>query len=96
MDPTERLWRRLFRRLAAVAGKLPRERAIIAGIAAAVGQAWLAGELTKATAVPVVVGIVLRFYVSPYDGPKAKRRRARREDAPAFTGRACAPERPDV
>lgn len=93
-DPNERLWRRTFARLGRAARKLPRERAVIAGIVAAAGQAWLDGELTKATAVPVLVGIALRFVVTPWDSPNAKRRRAKREDAPAFTGRPCHLEEP--
>lgn len=80
LDPTERLWRRLFARLGRLAKKLPRERAVIAGFVAAAGTSWLNGELTKATAVPVLVGIALRFVVTPWDSPKAQRRRAEVED----------------
>lgn len=79
-DPAERPWRRLIARLKAAAKAAPRERAIIFGVAAAVGEAWLNGEVTKATAVPVIAGIVLRFLVSPYDSPKRARRRAEVED----------------
>lgn len=46
-----------------------RERALIAGITLAVLEAAQRGEITKATAVPVIAGIVLRFFVTPYDRP---------------------------
>lgn len=46
-----------------------RERAVIAGITLAVLEAAQRGEITKATAVPVIAGIVLRFFVTPYDRP---------------------------
>lgn len=48
---------------------ITRERAVITGIALAVLEAISRGEITKATAVPVIAGIVLRFFVSPYDRP---------------------------
>lgn len=44
-----------------------RERAVICGLALAVLEAVSRGEITKATAVPVLAGIVLRFFVTPYD-----------------------------
>lgn len=44
-----------------------RERAVIFGLALAVLEAVQRGEVTKATAVPVIAGIVLRFLVSPYN-----------------------------
>lgn len=52
---------------------ITRERAVLTGLALAVLEAYQAGQITKATAVPVIAGIVLRFFVSPYD-------RARRPD----------------
>lgn len=58
---------------AVAAAHLARERAVLAGVAVAVLQAVAAGELTKATAVPVLGGIVLRFFVTPYDRPAARR-----------------------
>jgi len=48
---------------------ITRERAVITGIALAVLEAVSRGEITKATAVPVIAGIVLRFFVTPYDRP---------------------------
>lgn len=42
-----------------------RERAVIAGFLIAVLEAVVAGEITKATAVPVIGGIALRFFVTP-------------------------------
>lgn len=45
---------------------ITRERAVITGIALAVLEAISRGEITKATAVPVIAGIVLRFFVTPY------------------------------
>jgi len=57
----------------AVACFVTRERAVLAGVAIAVLQAVAAGELTKATAVPVLAGIALRFFVTPYDRPAARR-----------------------
>ena len=48
---------------------ISRERAVLAGVALAVLEAAQRGEITKATAVPVIAGIVLRFFVSPYDRP---------------------------
>lgn len=52
---------------------IARERAVLTGIALAVLEAYQAGEITKATAVPVIAGIVLRFFVTPYDRPAARR-----------------------
>lgn len=46
---------------------ISRERAVLAGVALAVLEAYQAGEITGATAVPVIAGIVLRFFVTPYD-----------------------------
>lgn len=43
-----------------------RERAVLAGLALAILQAAAAGELTAETAVPVLAGIALRFFVTPY------------------------------
>lgn len=57
----------------AVAHLVTRERAVLAGVAIAVLQAVAAGEFTRATAVPVLAGIVLRFFVTPYDRPAARR-----------------------
>ena len=45
-----------------------RERAVIAGFLAAALQAVAVGELTKATAIPVLSGLILRFFVEPYKG----------------------------
>ena len=45
---------------------ITRERAVITGIALAVLEAISRGEITKATAVPVIAGIILRFFVTPY------------------------------
>lgn len=45
--------------------RIGRERAVIAGIIVAVLEAAAAGEITKATAIPVIAGIILRFVVSP-------------------------------
>lgn len=45
------------------------ERAVICGALIALLQAVAAGQVTKETAVPVVAGIVLRFFVSPYHAP---------------------------
>lgn len=45
---------------------ISRERAVLAGVALAVLEAAQRGEITKATAVPVIAGIVLRFFVTPY------------------------------
>lgn len=43
-----------------------RERAVLMGLALAVLEAYQAGQITQATAVPVIAGIVLRFFVTPY------------------------------
>ena len=43
-----------------------RERAVIAGFLASVLTVISTGELTKATAIPVLSGLVLRFFVTPY------------------------------
>ena len=48
---------------------ITRERAVLTGLALAVLEAYQAGQITKATAVPVIAGIVLRFFVTPYDRP---------------------------
>lgn len=48
-----------------------RERAVLAGLALAILQAVANGEITRETAVPVIAGIVLRFFVSPA-GPGAR------------------------
>ena len=45
---------------------IARERAVLMGLALAVLEAAQRGEITKATAVPVIAGIVLRFFVTPY------------------------------
>ena len=45
---------------------ITRERAVLAGLALAILEAVQRGEITKATAVPVLAGFVLRFFVSPY------------------------------
>lgn len=45
---------------------ITRERAVLTGLALALLEAYQAGEITKATAVPVIAGIVLRFFVTPY------------------------------
>ena len=58
LDALLRLWR-----------AVTRERAVLMGVALAVLEAAQRGEITKATAVPVIAGIVLRFFVSPYDRP---------------------------
>lgn len=60
---------RLLAGLARLWNAITRERAVITGIALAVLEAISRGEITKATAVPVIAGIVLRFFVSPYDRP---------------------------
>lgn len=44
---------------------ITRERAVLTGIALAILEAVSRGEVTKATAVPVIAGIVLRFFVTP-------------------------------
>lgn len=44
---------------------ITRERAVLTGLALAVLEAYQAGQITKATAVPVIAGIVLRFFVTP-------------------------------
>lgn len=46
---------------------ITRERAVLTGLALAILEAVERGEITKATAVPVIAGIVLRFFVTPYD-----------------------------
>ena len=51
---------------------ITRERAVLTGLALAVLEAYQAGQITKATAVPVIAGIVLRFFVTPYDRPAAR------------------------
>lgn len=50
---------------------ITRERAIIFGLALAVLQAAANGEITRETAVPVIAGIALRFFVTPA-GPGAR------------------------
>lgn len=55
--------------LARLVHTIARERAVLMGLALAVLEAAQRGEITKATAVPVIAGIVLRFFVSPYDRP---------------------------
>lgn len=61
--------RHLLDALARLVHTISRERAVLAGLALAVLEAYQAGGITKATAVPVIAGIVLRFFVSPYDRP---------------------------
>lgn len=61
LDALARLWHHITR-----------ERAVLAGLAIAVLDAVQAGEITKATAVPVIAGIVLRFFVAPYDRPAVR------------------------
>lgn len=63
----------LARAVIAATRLLTRERAVLAGVAVAVLQAAAAGELTSETAVPVIAGIALRFFVSPYDRPASRR-----------------------
>lgn len=58
-----RLTTSLFVALARLIG---RERAVLAGVAVALLQAAATGELTKATTLPVLAGIALRFFVTPY------------------------------
>lgn len=58
LDALARLWH-----------AVTRERAVLMGLALAVLEAAQRGEITKATAVPVIAGIVLRFFVTPYDRP---------------------------
>lgn len=52
--------------LARLVHTIARERAVLMGLALAVLEAAQRGEITKATAVPVIAGIVLRFFVTPY------------------------------
>lgn len=59
--------RKILHALALLWRTITRERAVLAGFAVAVLEAVQAGEITKATAVPVIAGIVLRFFVSPYN-----------------------------
>lgn len=58
LDALARLWH-----------AITRERAVLTGLALAVIEAYQAGQITKATAVPVIAGIILRFFVTPYDRP---------------------------
>lgn len=60
---------RLLDALARIWKAITRERAVIAGVVLAVLEAVSRGEITKSTAVPVIAGIVLRFFVTPYDRP---------------------------
>jgi len=60
---------RLLAGLARLWKAITRERAVITGLLLAVLEAMSRGEITEATAVPVIAGIVLRFFVSPYDRP---------------------------
>lgn len=48
---------------------ITRERAVLTGLALAILEAYQAGQITKATAVPVIAGIFLRFFVTPYYRP---------------------------
>lgn len=48
---------------------IARERAVLAGLGLAILEAVQSGQITKATAVPVIAGIILRFFVTPYDRP---------------------------
>lgn len=57
----------------AIAAAILRERAVIAGIAIAALQAAANGEITRETAVPVLAGIILRFFVTPYDRAAIRR-----------------------
>lgn len=57
---------RLLAGLARLWKAITRERAVITGLLLAVLEAMSRGEITKATAVPVIAGIVLRFFVTPY------------------------------
>ena len=57
---------RLLAGLARLWNAITRERAVITGLRLAVLEAMSRGEITKATAVPVIAGIVLRFFVTPY------------------------------
>lgn len=59
--------RSLLNALARLWHAIARERAVLTGLALAVLEAYQAGQITKATAVPVIAGIVLRFFVTPYD-----------------------------
>lgn len=63
----------LTRLFVALTHRIGRERAVLAGVAVAVLQATATGELTEATALPVLAGIALRSFVSPYDRPAARR-----------------------
>ena len=51
--------------LARLVHTIAREQAVLMGLALAVLEAAQRGEITKATAVPVIAGIVLRFFVTP-------------------------------
>lgn len=59
--------------VATLGRRIARERAVLTGVAVAVLESVQAGEITKQTAVPVIAGIVLRFFVTPYDRPAARR-----------------------
>lgn len=62
LDVAARLWRAVLR-----------ERAVLMGLALAVLEAAQSGQITRATAVPVLAGIVLRFFVTPYERPVLRR-----------------------
>lgn len=64
--------RSLLNALARLWHAIARERAVLTGLALAVLEAYQAGEITEATAVPVIAGIVLRFFVTPYDRPAVR------------------------
>lgn len=58
---------RILNALALLWHAITRERAVLTGLALAILEAVQAGQITKATAIPVIAGIVLRFFVTPYD-----------------------------
>lgn len=64
--------RSLLNALARLFHVIARERAVLAGLGLAILEAVQSGQITKATAVPVIAGIVLRFFVTPYDRPAVR------------------------
>jgi hypothetical protein len=43
-----------------------RERVVLMGLGLAILEAVNRGEITKATAVPVIAGIIVRFFTTPF------------------------------
>lgn len=61
-----RILNRVLDLIEAAGRAILRERVVLMGLALAILEAVNRGEVTKATAVPVIAGIIVRFFTTPY------------------------------